>query len=51
MDTLKRLKGILNSIPEDELDYMDLFIDNDFQIEEIKVRDASIYLITDRYGE
>ena len=50
-NVLRRLKGVLNSISDDELDYMDLFINNDFEIKEIKITSASIKLITDQYNE
>lgn len=47
MNILKKLKYILNSYTDKELEDIDLWIDNSRNIEVIAVDDNSISLITD----
>ena len=47
MNILKKLKYILNSYTDKELEDIDLWIDNSRNIEVITVDDNSISLITD----
>ena len=46
-NTLIKLKAILNGLPNEELEKMELWIDNDKNIEVIAVDRNAISLITD----
>ncbi len=45
---LVKLKAMLNSLPNKELEQMDLWIDNSKNVEVIALDDNSISLITDK---
>lgn len=46
-NTLIKLKRLLNSIDDDELEDLDLWIDNIMTVEAIALDDDSIVLLTD----
>lgn len=46
-NTLIKLKGILNGIPNKELEEMDLWIDNEKTLDVVAIDENAISLITD----